>query len=77
MRAPTEKSLPDMPMAFSMPKTFALHVSYVACAYKRRGILVERSLVEVLEGLSDQEQGQEEHVDTAADTLVLFFRLPC
>jgi len=33
--------------------------------------VVQRGLVEVLKGLGDEEEGEEEHVDTLADTLVL------
>lgn len=33
--------------------------------------VVESSLVEVLQGLRDQEQGQQEHIDPDSDSLVL------
>lgn len=79
MAAPSEKSEPDMPMAFSMPKTLALLVSSLHLL-GRIDLLVQGGLVEVLQGLSDQKEGQEEHVDASSNAPVLLFGLsyqPC
>lgn len=39
--------------------------------------IIEGRLVEILEGLGDEEEGQEERVDSPSDSLVLLWSLCC
>ena len=50
-------------------------VSLSQMGRKRKHLLVQGGLVEVLQRLSNEEEGQKEHVDAATNALVLLFSL--